>query len=226
MWNRREVKEKGKASFKRNYWTCVLVGFIYLVLFASSGYSGSSNSDEIKTKLADQSQDPQFVTILLIILAAVGVALALYAVIRIFAFNPLEVGCRRFFVQNLDENATVNEIGYSFKNNYMNAVVGIFLRDLLVLVGFILFIFPGIYLAYTYRLVPYILAEDPEIKGTDALKKSKEMMNGHKWAAFVYDLSFIPWILLGIITCGIVSVFYVSPYKFNADAALYEAIKG
>ena len=107
----------------------------------------------------------------------------------------------------------------------MNAVSGIFLRDLFTFLGFILFIIPGLILGYSYRLVPYILADDPQIKGSDALRMSRSMMQGHKLSAFIYDLSFIGWYLLGIITCGIAIAFYVRPYKLNADAALYLAIK-
>ncbi len=50
-------------------------------------------------------------------------------------------------------------------------------------------------------------------------------MKGHKWNAFVYDLSFIGWFILSAFTCGLLGVFYVFPYKFNSDAALYQAIK-
>ena len=56
-------------------------------------------------------------------------------------------------------------------------------------------------------------------------KKSRAMMQGHKWAAFVYELSFIGWAILAGLTLGILGVFYVNPYKQNADAALYESIK-
>ena len=52
------------------------------------------------------------------------------------------------------------------------------------------------------------------------------MMNGQKWDTFVLDLSFIGWHILGIMTIGILEIFYVAPYKRNADAALYRAIAG
>ena len=54
---------------------------------------------------------------------------------------------------------------------------------------------------------------------------SRAMMKGNKWRAFVLDLSFILWDFLGAITLGIVSMFYVEPYKHLTDAALYEVIK-
>ena len=54
----------------------------------------------------------------------------------------------------------------------------------------------------------------------------QEMMNGQKWKAFVYDLSFIGWGILSTITFGLAGVFYVSPYKYQSDAALFEALYG
>ena len=54
---------------------------------------------------------------------------------------------------------------------------------------------------------------------------SKEMMHGQKWSAFGLDLSFIGWILLTIITFGILGIFYVNPYIFSTEAALYDTLK-
>ena len=220
MWDRAYVKAQGKASFKRNYLNSVLVALIYSLFFIASGSS-------VRGKKIDREtlNNPDFIKILMIILAVVGVLIIIGTIIKIFVFNPLEVGCNRFFLVNQYDNATIGEVGYSYKNNYMNAVSGIFLRDLFTFLGFILFIIPGLILGYSYRLVPYILADDPQIKGSDALRISRNMMQGHKLSAFIYDLSFIGWYLLGIITCGIAIAFYVRPYKLNADAALYLAIK-
>ena len=50
-------------------------------------------------------------------------------------------------------------------------------------------------------------------------------MNGNKWKAFVLDLSFIGWKLLSLLTCGVLDIFFVTPYIASTDAALYEAIK-
>ena len=74
-------------------------------------------------------------------------------------------------------------------------------------------------------MVHYILQEHPEITWQDALQRSKEMMDGNKGQAFLLDLSFIGWALLTLITCTIVGLFYLMPYKMNTDAALYERIK-
>lgn len=216
------VKSQGKASFKRNYLNSLLVSIIYSAFFIASGSSARGKSGDISEKIKN---DPDFFKILLIILAILGVIILFASIFKIFVFNPLEVGCNRFFIVNQYENANIGELGYSYKNNYMNAVVGIFLRDLFIVLGYCLLIVPGVILSYSFRMVPYILAEDPTVKGMDALKISRNMMSGNKMSAFIYDLSFIGWYFLGFITCGIVLGFYVRPYKLNADAQLYLTIK-
>ena len=227
MWNRADVKAKGKESFKRNYWNSVLVAFIYGIFFTATASGVSSKSSDITNTLNEQGLDENtLIAALLIVIGIVGSILIIATIVDIFLLNPLEVGCERFFLINLEQNAAVGELGHAYKNNYLNVVLGIFLRNLLTGLGVVLFIIPGIILGYSYRLVPYILAEDPTISGNDALKKSRAMMKGHKWNAFVYDLSFIGWYLLAACTCGILNLFYVAPYKKNADAALYRAIQG
>ena len=159
-----------------------------------------------------------------VLFGIIGVFLLVICLLDIFLLNPLEVGCIKFFITNLDSEAALSEMGYAYKNNYFGTVVGVFLRNLLISLGYICFIIPGVILTYSYRLVPYLLADDPTIDGVTALKKSRIMMKGHKWAAFVYDLSFILWHLLGLITCNLVNIFYVNPYKYSSDAELYRAI--
>ena len=51
------------------------------------------------------------------------------------------------------------------------------------------------------------------------------MMNGHKWKAFVLDLSWILWIFFGVITLGFGMLFYVTPYMEATNAELYHALK-
>lgn len=66
---------------------------------------------------------------------------------------------------------------------------------------------------YAYFLVPYILAENPEINPFDALRLSRRMMSGHKWECFKLSMSFILWDILDVITFGISAVFFTNAYK-------------
>ena len=89
----------------------------------------------------------------------------------------------------------------------------------------LLFIIPGIVKSYSYAMTPYILLDRPELSATDAIKESEKMMNGHKMELFILDLSFIGWILLSILTCGIL-VLYVEPYMMATKSAFYLELKG
>ena len=84
---------------------------------------------------------------------------------------------------------------YSLKAFGLVIVVGIF-----VCLWSILFIIPGIIAAYRYSQVFFIMAENPEIGIMEAIRRSKEMMTGHKMEFFVLQLSFIGWAILAAIT--------------------------
>ena len=152
--------------------------------------------------------------------------MAVALVVSFLVLNPLMLGCRKFFYSNLDAPAEVGEVGYGFSKNYGGFVKALLLTDVYTLLWLLLFIVPGIIKGfYSYRLVPYILIDNPDIGAKDAVTKSREMMNGHKWKTFVYDLSFLGWWILTILTLGLLAIFYVSPYKNSADAQLYKAIR-
>ena len=89
----------------------------------------------------------------------------------------------------------------------------------------LLFIIPGIIKSYSYAMTPYILLDRPELSATDAIKESEKMMDGHKMDLFILDLSFIGWILLSMLTCGIL-VLYVEPYMMATKSAFYLELKG
>ncbi len=152
------------------------------------------------------------------------VILAIVLVVNAFLLNPLEVGCRKFAITNLHTAAEVKEVAFGYDHCYKNIVKTLFFRDLYVVLWMFLFIIPGIIKLYSYRMIPYILAEDPGLPTKEAFERSKAMMRGQKWRAFILDLSFIGWDLLSGMTLGMLGIFYVNPYKQMTSAALYEAI--
>lgn len=155
-------------------------------------------------------------------------ALAIFAVmftITELLYNPFYVGAQRFMLKSVDDRAEAREIVYGFDHSYKNIVKTMFQRDIKVLLWSLLLFVPGIYKNYQYRMVPYILAEKPEMDCKRALQMSKDMMQGEKWRAFVLDMSFIPWQILSMITCGIAGIFYVAPYIELTNASLYRALE-
>lgn len=258
MWTRAELKSYGKTAFKANYWRCVLVALIFMLIggtgagvVGSSGISHSlnnyhqeqsidSNQDLDSLDLSDEHAFDDLLNgigqadsanasllflvpfVLLIILIAVGASIA----VTVLVINPLIIGCERFFSENSRRPAGLGEIAFGFEHGYGRVVKTMFLKDLFLVLWTCLFIIPGIIKSYSYRMVPYILAQEPELSGREAIDRSREMMDGHKWRAFVLDLSFILWHLLAAFTMGIVGVFYVVPYVEATNAELYYALRG
>jgi uncharacterized membrane protein len=89
---------------------------------------------------------------------------------------------------------------------------------------FLLLIIPGIVKLYAFRMVPFILADNPNIGYKRALNLSEQMTGGHKFNMFVLDLSFIGWFLLGLLAFFI-GVFFVLPYYNAAQAELYLTLR-
>ncbi len=234
MWDTYEIKERGKAALKINYWKCVLVSFI--LGFVVSGTTGvsfktSSGSEDPQEAFSELSQafnglDPaQQIGIILAFSGAVTIVLVIAAVIKIFLYNPLMVGGLAFFKQNvMDPPADLNEIEVGFRN-YLHTFITLFLNDLFLSLWTMLLIVPGLVKMYSYRMVPYILADEPDLSPTETITRSRQMMDGQKWHAFCYDISFIGWMLLTLITCGLVGIFWYGPYKQSSDAALYLALR-
>ncbi len=176
-----------------------------------------------------ESDRQALVTLGAVALGAFGVLfvvlLATALVLAVFVVNPLLVGAARFFTRNLNQPAEVKEVAYGFDHNYREVVRTMLWRDIHILLWGLLLVVPGVIKAYQYAMVPYLLADDPTMTKDRALSESRRMMDGNKWRAFVLDLSFLGWQLLSILTLGVLSVFYVAPYKRMTSAALYERLR-
>lgn len=78
---------------------------------------------------------------------------------------------------------------------------------------------------YSYMLVPYIVAENPNIKTLDAINLSRRMMYGHKWECCKLELSYFGWMVLGTVTLGITEVLYSNPYKVAAMTEYFVSLR-
>lgn len=84
----------------------------------------------------------------------------------------------------------------------------------------------GVIKYYSYSQVPYILAENPDLTGREAITLSRRMMRGHKWERFLLDCSFIGWSILGACTFGLSEVFYSLPYQSASFCEYYVRLRG
>ena len=114
--------------------------------------------------------------------------------------------------------------GFKGFTQFGSAFIACLVGTIFIMLWSCLFIIPGIIAAFRYSMAFYILADNPEMSGMDALNKSKEMMKGHKWEFFLLQLSFIGWCLLVPFTFGILLI-WLTPYIETTNALYYEKIK-
>lgn len=236
MWNRVELKEDSKNLLRMNYWPFVLVALVHSFITGGNGVGGRSSYKEVKDSLEEGgiyrhgSFSPYHIgswalaLVVAVLVAALGIAVAAL-VLDIFVLGPLEVGCKRYMTISREVKPQYGEMLFAFKNCYGNVVKTMFMRNLFIFLWSLLLVIPGIVKSYEYRMVPYLMAEYPDMASTEAFRISREMMAGNKWEAFVLDLSFIGWNILSAITFGLVGIFYSAPYQMLTDCALYLTLK-
>ncbi|MCQ2507662.1 MAG: DUF975 family protein [Dorea sp.] len=158
---------------------------------------------------------------------ALTVMAVFWMIFNIIITNVLNVGGARFFVMNSFQPQKIGEILWGFRERrFKNLVITMFLRELYTVLWTLLFIIPGIIKSYEYRMIPYILAENPDMDRREVFARSKEMMMGQKMNAFVLDLSFFGWYILNALTLGCSGFFYSNPYKLATDAELFLTLNG
>ena len=160
--------------------------------------------------------------LVMIILGAISTALG--AIIIGFVLIPIVNVALYYLLKHLilSKKLVVEKLYDQFKD-FEHAIkmvaVGLLVQVITAL-GFILFIVPGIILGLRYSQALRIMAENKDLEILEALRKSKEMMDGHKMELFLFYLSFIGHFLLVIITIGLYGLYFM-PYFLTCDANYY-----
>ena len=216
MWNRQQVKDQAKQIMKRNYWKMFLVTLIAGILKAE--YVDLIQA--IEDFMPDNVLPSMFSSILTILSGGFFVGLLSLILIG----NVISVGEKYYLIKNHYVNPALNEIFQGFKGNYLNVVKIMLIMELKITLWLLLLVVPGIIKAYDYSMIPYLLAENPNITTDEAFSLSKQMTTGQKMNLFVLDLSFLGWYFLGFLCFGIGALF-VKPYDVAAFTEVYLILK-
>jgi len=143
-----------------------------------------------------------------------------------FISNLARVGESRFFMESsfYDKTAMRRVLLPIMVKRWLNSCTVMFFTALYQWLWMITIV-GGLIKIQSYRMVPYIVAENPNIKHKDAITLSRAMMDGYKWQAFKMDLSFIGWNVLGIASLGLLSIFYVNPYQKATETQFYFTVR-
>ncbi|MFP4662323.1 MAG: DUF975 family protein [Halanaerobiales bacterium] len=131
------------------------------------------------------------------------------------------VGCFLFLIR---KNTFRYEKLFDGFSNFKSAFFTFILSSIYIFLWSLLFVVPGIIAAYRYSMAFYILYDNPELSGSEAIKASKEMMRGHKGKLFMLHFSFIGWAILCFFTFYI-GFFWLMPYIQTSIACFYQNLK-
>ena len=228
MWTRAELKKEARNVLKNCYWSALIVTVIASVV---------NNVDKVTSVIFENMPTVKGKTLAMAavadlnfaeLMAIIGVMILTFfagSLITVFVAGPVSVGEKRYFLEGTQYRFDINNIMHGFTcGKYLNVVGAILLTNIFTVLWTLLFIIPGIIKAYAYAMTPYILAENPNIKPTQAINLSCRMTKGHKMELFVLGLSFIGWYLLGALAFGIGTAFVV-PYDRATHAQFYLALR-
>lgn len=213
--NRAEIKELAKSKIKGNKWNIIwpvlVIGFLESVIQNIFHLGpGVANIDLNNLEAMSIQNMPIQVSLGTGILSIlVGVIMAGYYK---YILNFVRTG-----------KFETNDILNTIKEKWLNILIATVLVSVIVGICTIFFVVPGIIMGLAYSMVTFLVI-DTDIAGSDALKASREMMNGYKWDYFVFILSFIGWILLVPFTLGILLV-WLFPYMTVATTIYYDKLK-
>lgn len=93
-------------------------------------------------------------------------------------------------------------------------------QSALISLGAMLMVVPGIILACGYSQSYYLLLDHPDWGPMDAMRISRFIMRGRKWAWFKLQLSFLGWLVLSVLTFGLLNI-WLDPYMEITNAHFY-----
>ena len=209
MKTNQDLKNAALEALRGNWAPAVVCTIIYLLL--SIGISLlQPNIDDPTAALTGAQKIMMVAYVLLLFLVMVPLGVGYYQAFKVLFTDG-------------DNKLTANCFRLSF-GNYFKNIAAYLLMCLFIFLWTLLLIIPGIIKALAYSMTPFILKDFPELSVNQAINLSQKMMKGHKFDYFWLGLSFIGWILLGLLTLGIGYIWLI-PYMYTSYAAFYEEVK-
>ncbi|MDO4490347.1 MAG: DUF975 family protein [Lachnospiraceae bacterium] len=188
-------------------------------------YRSYADTGELKRRARESLKGNLGITLLAEILGKILLTIA--AVIPfggLVVSGPILVGTAGVYNRATDHDSSeLSDLFSGFRYNFVENFLMALLKGVFIFLWSLLFLIPGIVKGYSYAMTEYLMARDRELTAMDALKLSRELMKGNKFRLLLFQLSFIGWILLMILTCGIAGIFVI-PYMQTATTEFFNDI--
>lgn len=215
MVSAEEFRKRGREALRSHWPLSIGVGFVASFF----GVSALSNTPVIMFNQLAESYEG----LLPVWFPSLVIFLVIWALISFIWGGATHLGYATFNLRLVDgQEASFDHI-FSHYNRLGKGFLMEFLTGLCILLCTLLLIIPGIIVYYSYAMTPYILAENPNLTASQAIKASSALMHGQKWRLFCLELSFIGWHFLSILTLCI-GLLWLTPYVEASRAAFYREI--
>ena len=228
-----DFRKQARDALRGNWLVAIIAGiiasFFGATTFGGGSFSVSSNSSGQGTVTGSlEVMLQEFLTseaaeIALIALGFIALVSFIVALACLLVGGAIGVGYSKFNIDLIEgRKASIGTLFGSFKI-FITALLARILRSVFTALWTLLFIIPGIMAHFSYSMVNFVLADNPDMDAMEALAESKRLMKGNKWRLFCLDLSFIGWAFLSFLTLGI-GLIWLIPYQEAAYAAFYRDI--
>lgn len=137
--------------------------------------------------------------------------------------GTIQLGYAQFLLKQHDGGKPEFSELFSQFHRFGTGFAQVFLRNLYTFLWSLLLVIPGIIKSYSYAMTPFILAENPDMSANEAIRRSMELMDGHKGELFCLELTFIGWGILASISLNLGRL-VLNPYRNAAQAAFYRQL--
>ena len=144
-------------------------------------------------------------------------------IVNLIIGGPIAFGLSYYFLSFTREKNPVLEDLFKGFSIFVKTFISYLLIMIFTLLWTLLLIVPGIIAAISYSMTFFILVDNNEMSGQDAIRKSKELMMGNKYRYFCLGCRFIGWFCLGILSLGI-GFLWIVPYFMSSNAGFYESL--
>lgn len=218
----RDYRARAREVLSGNWFVSALVVLVARLLGGafSPGSTGVLNIDMNDLNDLNIQLSPTLVTIL----NAFIISSAVIGLIHFIIGGTIKLGHCRYLLDQHDGVKPNIRTLFSQFHQFSNGFCLQLLTGIFTFLWALLFVIPGILAAFNYAMAPFIQAEHPEYGARECIRRSKEMMRGHRWQLFCMEISFIGWSILSIFTLGIGSLF-VGAYSSAAHAVFYRQLQ-
>jgi len=142
-----------------------------------------------------------------------------------FVVVPVSIGAAGVYLAAVrGQEIKISNIFALFSNQtkYLNSLLATFITGLMIGLGLIFFIIPGIYIAIRMSFLSYVLIEE-DLGAMDSIKRAWELSDGHALTIFLMAIIALGLIFLGVLAL-IVGVFVSIVWIAVTSATLYDRV--